>query len=231
MTVPPKILLIEDDPQMRKLLRVTLPANGYDLVEAERGEEGVLMTASHNPDVIILDMGLPDIDGLDVVRRVREWSAVPILVLTARGRDQDKVLTLDAGADDYLTKPFSTQELLARLRVALRHAAQSGDQAAETVLSFGDIRIDLTLRRVFKDNAEVHLTPIEYKLLTTLARHADRVMTHRQLLKEAWGSSYVDQTQYLRVFMASLRRKLESDPARPRFLTTEPGVGYRLRVE
>jgi two-component system KDP operon response regulator KdpE len=229
MNAAPKILLIEDDPQIRKLLRVTLPANGYDLLEAECGEEGVQMTASHNPEAIILDLGLPDIDGLEVVRRVREWSATPIVVLTARGQDQEKVRTLDAGADDYLTKPFSTPELLARLRVALRHAARAGSETAEPVVTFGDIRVDFAKRQVFLRDAEVHLTPIEYKLFSTLVRNAGKVLTHRQLLKEVWGPSYVEQTQYLRVFMGALRQKLEADPARPRFLTTEPGVGYRLK--
>ncbi len=230
MTVPQKILLVEDDPQIRRFLRVALPANGYDLIEAETGQEGVRLAASHNPDLVILDLGLPDVEGIEVVRRLREWSAMPIVVLTARGQDADKVATLDAGADDYVTKPFSVAELLVRLRVALRHAARAPDTAESTIV-FGDVKIDLANRLVWRDEAEVHLTPMEYKLLAALARDAGKVLTHRQLLKEVWGASHVDQTQYLRVFMASLRQKLEADPTRPRYLVTELGVGYRLKIE
>jgi two-component system, OmpR family, KDP operon response regulator KdpE len=226
----PKVLLIEDDQQIRRFLRVTLPANGFDLIEAETGTEGVRLAASHNPDLVLLDLGLPDIEGIEVVRRLREWTALPIVILTARGQDADKVSTLDAGADDYLTKPFSVPELLARLRVALRHAART-DASQETLFAFGDIAVDLAARIVRRAGDEVHLTPMEYKLLATLVRHAGKVLTHRQLLSEVWGPSHVDQTQYLRVFMGTLREKLEADPARPRHLLTELGVGYRLKIE
>ncbi|MCL4235753.1 MAG: response regulator [Deltaproteobacteria bacterium] len=227
MTLEPKLLVIEDDPQLRKLLRVSLPPNGYALIEAEAGAEGVRLAASHNPDLVILDLGLPDGDGVDVLRRIREWSRVPVIVLTARGRDEDKVTTLDAGADDYLTKPFSVPELLARIRVALRHAA-AREGTGEPSVSFGDVTIDFARRVVTRAGEEVHLTPMEYSLLATLARHAGKVLTHRQLLKEVWGPNHVDQTQYLRVFMGSLRQKLEAEPARPKYLLTETGVGYRL---
>jgi len=226
------VLLIEDDPQIRRLLRVTLPTEGFTLLEAERGIDGVAQNAEHNPDVIILDLGLPDIDGIEVVRRVREKSATPILVLSARGQDQDKVNALDAGADDYLTKPFSMPELLARIRVALRHAARAvGDAAAESVLTVGEIQIDQVRRQVMVAGHELLLTPNEYSILLVLVRHAGKVITHRQLMKEIWGPTNIMETHYLRVFMAQLRRKLEKDPARPRYLITEPGVGYRLKVD
>ena len=228
----PKVLLVEDDAQIRRLLRVTLPAEGFTLLEAERGEDGVAQALEHAPDVIILDLGLPDIDGIEVVRRVRETSAVPILVLSARGQDQDKVNALDVGADDYLTKPFSMPELLARIRVALRHGARSGGEAAaESVLNVGDIQIDQVRRLVTVGGRELPLTPNEYSILLVLVRHAGKVITHRQLMKEIWGPTNIMETHYLRVFMAQLRRKLEKDPARPRYLITEPGVGYRLRVD
>ncbi|MCC6158700.1 MAG: response regulator [Deltaproteobacteria bacterium] len=227
MTLEPKLLVIEDDPQLRKLLRVSLPPNGYALIEAETGAEGVRLAASHNPDLVILDLGLPDGDGVDVLRRIREWSRVPVIVLTARGRDEDKVTTLDAGADDYLTKPFSVPELLARIRVALRHVA-GREGTGEPSVTFGDVTIDFARRVVTRAGEEIHLTPMEYSLLATLTRHAGKVLTHRQLLKEVWGPNHVDQTQYLRVFMGSLRQKLEAEPARPKYLLTETGVGYRL---
>ncbi len=227
MTTEPKLLVVEDDSQLRKLLRVSLPPEGYALIEAENGAEGVRLAASHNPELVILDLGLPDGDGVDVLRRIREWSQVPVIVLTARGRDEDKVTTLDAGADDYLTKPFSVPELLARIRVALRHAARR-EGTGEPSVSFGEVTVDFARRIVTRAGAEVHLTPMEYSLLATLARHAGRVLTHRQLLKEVWGPNHVDQTQYLRVFMGSLRQKLEAEPARPKHLLTETGVGYRL---
>ena len=231
MTVQPKVLLIEDDLQIRRFLRVTLPSNGYDLLEAETGGEGVRTTASHNPDLLILDLGLPDMEGIEVLRRLREWSTVPVVVLTARGQDEQKVATLDAGADDYLTKPFSTTELLARIRVALRHASRASTDSANPVVTFGEVSVDLAARIVSRGGEEVHLTRNEYKLLAMLCRHAGKVLTHRQLLKEVWGPSNVEHTQYLRVFMATLRQKLEADPSRPRYLLNEPGVGYRLKTE
>jgi two-component system, OmpR family, KDP operon response regulator KdpE len=227
----PLILLIEDEPQMRRFLRTALTANDYRLVEAETAKEGLAQAAARNPDVVLLDLGLPDRDGLDVARELREWSGTPIIVLSARGREEDKVKALDFGADDYLTKPFGVEELLARIRVALRHAAMPPGAAPEPVFEAGDLRVDLPARRVWRAGQEVHLTPTEYKLLTTFVRHAGKVLTHRQLLKEVWGANYANQSHYVRVYMAQLRQKIEADPARPRLLLTEPGVGYRLRGE
>ena len=225
------ILLIEDEPQMRRFLRITLQSHGYRLAEAATGQEGIMEAATRNPDVVLLDLGLPDLDGIEVVRRLRDWSEVPIVVLSAREQEQDKIRALDAGADDYLTKPFGAGELLARIRVALRHKAilQTGQKESTFVLD--NLRVDLAKREVFLNDREVHLTPIEYRLLTVLIKYAGKVVTHSQLLKEVWGSPYANQTQYLRVYMAQLRHKLEADPARPRFLTNEPGVGYRLKFE
>lgn len=225
----PLLLVIEDEPQMLRFLRVSLGAHGYRVVESRTAQDGIAQAATRAPDVILLDLGLPDLDGLDVTTRLREWTRTPILVLSARGQDEDKIKALDAGADDYLTKPFSVGELLARIRVALRHAAGAG-RAEEPVFTSGDLRVDLAKRQVFAGDREVHLTPTEYKLLAVLVRHAGRVVTHRQLLKEVWGPPYVDHTEYLRVFMGQLRHKLERDPARPRCLVNEPGVGYRLRL-
>jgi two-component system KDP operon response regulator KdpE len=224
----PKILLIEDEQEIRRFLRVSLVGHGYQRVEAEAGKAGVMQAATQQPDLIILDLGLPDIDGMEVIRQVREWSKIPIVILSARGQEREKVTALDAGADDYLTKPFSVEELLARIRVALRHAIQSAGQGGEPVFVLDDLRVDLARRQVWVGEAEVHLTPIEYRLLCTLIQHAGKVLTHRQLLKEVWGPDSVFETHYVRVYMAQLRHKIESDPARPRFLLTEPGVGYRL---
>ncbi len=224
------ILLIEDEPQMRRFLRITLQGHGYRLAEAENGQEGLMQAATRNPDVVLLDLGLPDLDGLEVTKRLREWTQTPIIVISAREQEQDKVKALDAGADDYLTKPFSAGELMARIRVALRHAVrQSGKQ--EPVFVLQNLRIDLAQRQVFIDEKEAHLTPIEYKLLTVLVRHAGRVITHRQLLQEVWGPAHVNEVQYLRVYMTQLRHKLEVDPTRPRFLMNEPGIGYRLKYD
>jgi len=227
----PLVLLVEDEPQMRRFLRATLQSHGYRLVEAETAAEGIAHATAYNPDLVLLDLGLPDGDGLDVTRRMREWTATPIIVLSARGQESDKIQALDAGADDYLTKPFGGGELLARMRVALRHAARPAGDDPAPIVSFGDIRLDLVRRQVFRGDDAVHLTPNEYKLLTTLAKNAGKVITHRQLLKEVWGPNATNQTHYLRVYMAQLRHKLESDPARPKHFTTEPGVGYRLRTE
>jgi two-component system KDP operon response regulator KdpE len=187
--------------------------------------------ATRQPDIVILDLGLPDIDGLEVIRRLREWTAVPIIVLSARGQERDKIAALDAGADDYVSKPFGVGELLARMRVVLRHAARNSTDAAESTFAVGDLHVDLALRRVTVAGREVHLTPIEYRLLTTLIRYAGKVVTQQQLLKEVWGPQYAEQAHYLRVYVAQLRRKLEADPARPRYVLTEPGVGYRLASE
>ena len=227
----PLILLIEDEPQMRRFLRAALESHDYRLVEAMTSREGLAQATSRNPDVILLDLGLPDGDGIELARRIREWSTTPIIVISARGKEQDKIAALDAGADDYLTKPFDVGELMARLRVALRHATRSGGAASEPVFSVGDLRVDLARRQVFVAGAEVHLTPTEYKLLTLLVHHAGRVLTHRQLLKEVWGPNAVEHSHYVRVYMTQLRHKLEADATRPRYLLTEPGVGYRLRVE
>ena len=227
----PVVLLIEDEPQMRRFLRAALSTHPYALVEAETAREGLAQAAGRTPDVILLDLGLPDGDGIDLTRRIREWSTVPIIVLSARGRERDKVAVLDAGADDYLTKPFGVGELLARLRVALRHTAQGASGAGEPVFTVGGLRVDFEHRRVFIDDREVHLTPTEYKLLAVLIRHAGKVLTHRQLLKEVWGPNAVEHTHYLRVYMTQLRHKLEAEATRPRYLVTEPGVGYRLQAE
>jgi two-component system KDP operon response regulator KdpE len=216
---------------MRRFLRAALSAQDYRLVEAATAREGMAHAAGRNPDVILLDLRLPDRDGLEVTRELREWSATPIIVLSARGREQDKVAALDLGADDYLTKPFGVDELLARIRVALRHAARPPGAAPEPVFEAGDLRVDFARREVRRAGVQVHLTPTEYKLLGVLIRHAGKVLTHRQLLREVWGSHSPDQSHYVRVYMAQLRQKLEADPARPRLLLTEPGVGYRLRAE
>jgi two-component system KDP operon response regulator KdpE len=225
------ILVIEDEREVRRFLRVTLTHNDHELVEASKGEEGLALAAACKPDLIILDLGLPDMDGLEVTRRLREWTHTPIVVLSARGQEQDKCLALDAGADDYLTKPFGVQELLARIRVALRHTAVLAQGHLEPVFETGDLRVDLARRQVVIRNEEAHLTPIEYKLLSTLVQHAGMVVTHQQLLREVWGPGYAEESQYLRIHMGHLRHKLEADPARPRYLINEPGVGYRLRVE
>jgi two-component system, OmpR family, KDP operon response regulator KdpE len=227
----PLILLIEDEPQMRRFLRTALTTHDYRLVEAVTAKEGLAQAAARNPDVILLDLGLPDRDGLEVTRELREWTGTPIIVLSARGREQDKVAALDLGADDYLTKPFGVEELLARMRVALRHAALPPGGPPEPIYESGGLRMDLAERRVWRQGEEVHLTPTEYKLLATLVRHAGKVLTHRQLLKEVWGTNYLNQSHYVRVYLAQLRQKIEPDPARPRLLLTEPGVGYRLRAE
>jgi two-component system, OmpR family, KDP operon response regulator KdpE len=225
------ILLIEDEPQMRRFLRITLQSHGYRLAEAATGQEGIMEAATRNPDVVLLDLGLPDLDGIEVIIRLREWSEMPVIVLSAREQEEDRIKALDAGADDYLTKPFGAGELLARIRVALRHKAilQTGQEESTFVLD--NLRVDLAKREVFLNDTKVHLTPIEYRLLAVLVKYAGKVVTHSQLLKEVWGPSYANQTQYLRVYMAQLRHKLEADPARPRFLTNEPGVGYRLKFE
>jgi two-component system KDP operon response regulator KdpE len=225
------VLVIEDEPQMRRFLRAALESHDYRPVEAATAREGIAQATSRTPDVILLDLGLPDADGIDLTRRIREWSHTPIIVISARGKEQDKIAALDAGADDYLTKPFGVGELMARLRVALRHAAQGPDAQPEPVFTVGDLRVDLVRRQVFFGDTEVHLTPTEYKLLTLLVRHAGKVLTHRQLLKEVWGPNAVEHSHYVRVYMTQLRHKLERDATRPKYLLTEPGVGYRLKLE
>ncbi len=224
------LLVVEDEPQMLRFLRASLTSHGYRVLEATTAEEGMRLATLHQPDAILTDLGLPDMDGLELTKRLREWSDRPIIVISARGQEEDKVKALDAGADDYLTKPFGTGELMARIRVALRHS-QRGNQTQEPIFELGRWRVDLAKREVRVDGAEIHLTPNEYKLLTTLIHHAGKVLTHHLLLKEVWGTSAGAQPHYLRVYMAQLRQKLEEDSARPKHLITEPGVGYRLRLE
>lgn len=231
MSNVPLILLIEDELAIRRFLRASLPGETYRLVEAETGKEALRLATQQPPDLVILDLGLPDMDGQDVLRQLREWLHAPIIILSARDQEEQKIAALDGGADDYLTKPFSTGELLARIRVALRHANRVADDRESSIFEQGDLKIDFAARRVFARNTEVHLTPLEYKLLTTLARHTGKVLTHRFLLKEVWGPHDVHETHYLRVFMATLRRKIEVDPAQPRHLLTEQGVGYRFADE
>jgi two-component system, OmpR family, KDP operon response regulator KdpE len=227
----PTILVIEDDPPIQKFLRLTLTSQGYQIVESVTGKDGLLQAASRQPDLVILDLGLPDIDGIEVVKQLREWSAVPVIVVSARGKEQDKIVALDAGADDYLTKPFSVGELMARVRVSLRHASAVRADTGDPVFTVGELRVDLLHRRVTVGEREVHLTPNEFKLLTALVKHAGMVLTHRQLLKEVWGPGSGNETHYLRVYMNQLRQKLEPDPARPKYLLTEPGIGYRLLAD
>jgi two-component system KDP operon response regulator KdpE len=226
-----RLLLVEDDAHIRRFLRATLVTQGYALLEVETGEEGLALAAAQVPDLVLLDLGLPDMDGKEVIRRLREWSEVPIIVLTARGQEREKVASLDAGADDYLTKPFGVGELLARIRAAMRRVRMPEQGRVEQVLSLGDVTVDLERRRVTRGAEEVNLTPIEFKLLSVLIRQRGKVVTHRQLLKEVWGPSYIEQNPYLRIVILNLRRKLEENPTRPHYLITEPGVGYRLRDE
>jgi two-component system KDP operon response regulator KdpE len=227
----PVVVLIEDEVQIRRFLRVTLAGQGYRLFEATTGADGLVEVASRQPDVVIVDLGLPDMDGLELIRRLREWSAAPVIVLSARGQERDKVTALDAGADDYVGKPFSAGELLARIRVALRHTAGASHEGSEAAFTVGELHVDQLRRHVTVRGGEIKLTPIEYKLLTALVRHAGKVVTHPQLLREVWGPGHEAQAHYVRVYMAHLRHKLEAEPARPRYLLTEPGVGYRLAVE
>jgi two-component system KDP operon response regulator KdpE len=227
----PLVLVVEDEPPLRRYLRATLQSFGYRVEEAATAREARDLLVRSGPDVVLLDLGLPDADGLDLAREIRGWSKVPIIVVSARGKEEDKIQALDLGADDYLTKPFGSGELLARIRVALRHVAESLDAVPEPVTEIGSLRMDFASREVRLDGTPVHLSPNEYALLAALVRNAGKVLTHRQLLHEVWGGLPAAQSTYLRVYMASLRKKLEPDPARPRLLLTEPGVGYRLRLE
>jgi two-component system KDP operon response regulator KdpE len=227
----PLILVVEDDPQIRRFLRATLDAEGYRYQEAVTAEEGLTAAAAHLPDLLLLDLGLPDRDGLEVIRGVRAWSAMPILVVSARGQESDKIAALDLGADDYVAKPFTVGELLARIRAALRRSTGGAAAGAAAVFRFGRVEMDLENRVVRVEGEEVHLTPNEYKLLQVMIQHPGKVLTQRQLLNEVWGPNSTEQAQYLRVYIAQLRRKLEKDPARPKHLQTEPGVGYRLVTE
>jgi len=227
----PSVVLIEDEPGIRRFLRAALVGHGYRLFEASTAQDGLTEVATRQPDLVILDLGLPDLDGLTVLARLREWTSVPVIVLSARDQERDKIAGLDSGADDYVSKPFSAGELLARMRATLRRRNQVGEGAARTTFSVGSLRVELMERHVLLDGRAVHLTPIEYKLLTALVRHAGKVLTHRQLLQEVWGPSRTEDSQSLRFYVAQLRRKLETVPARPRYLLTEPGVGYRLAAE
>lgn len=230
-TPAPLLLLVDDELPIRRFLRAALAGAGYRLAEAETGQQALRLAVQQPPDLVVLDLGLPDLDGQEVLRQLREWLRAPVIVLSARDQEQQKVTALDNGADDYLTKPFATGELLARIRAALRHAAHiQGERESPTFLH-GDLKVDLAARRVFVKDAEVHLTPLEYKLFTTLVRYAGKVLTHRFLLKEVWGPHHVHETHYLRVFLAALRRKIEADPAQPRHLLTEQGIGYRLAAD
>lgn len=225
------IIVIEDEAQIRRFLRTTLASEGYQVIEAETGKQGMAEAAMRKPEIIILDLGLPDMDGVEVVNGIRAWSSVPIIVLSARSQEGDKIYALDAGANDYLVKPFGVGELLARIRAALRHVSSVSSGEERSIFSVADLKVDMVHRKVTVSGAEIHLTPIEYRLLTVLVRHAGKVLTHRMLLKEVWGPSYIERAHYLRVYMGILRHKLEKDPARPRFLLTEVGVGYRLAVD
>ncbi|HYB41560.1 MAG TPA: response regulator [Candidatus Methylomirabilis sp.] len=227
----PTVVLVEDEPEIRRFLRATLTAEGCRLFEAVTGEEGLREAQVRQPDIVVLDLGLPDMDGLEVIRRLRQWTAVPIIVLSARGQERDKIAALDGGADDYVSKPFGVGELLARIRVLLRNAERTVREVGEPAFAVGDLHVNLAQRRVLVGSEEVHLTPIEYRLLATLVKHSGKVLTHGQLLREVWGPPYAEQAHYLHVYMAQLRRKIEADPARPRYLLTETGVGYRLAAE
>jgi two-component system KDP operon response regulator KdpE len=224
------ILVVEDEPEIRHVLRSSLTAAGYRVIEAENGKRALIEAASHKPDLVLLDLGLPDIDGVEVVKGIREWSALPVVVVSARNQETQKVAALDAGADDYVTKPFGAGELLARVRVALRHAARPADDGTPE-LKLGCVTVNLAGRRAWTSGGEIHLTPIEFKLLAALARHAGMVVTHSQLLREVWGPAHQERPHYLRVYMKQLREKLEADPVQPKYLLTDTGVGYRLKAE
>lgn len=226
MTDGPQVLIVDDELQIRRFLRVSLEANGYHIHEADNGQDAINKTAQLRPDLVILDMGLPDMDGMEVLARLREWTKTPVIILSVRDGDRDKIAALDAGADDYLTKPFSTEELLARMRVAQRHA-QPQEQTA--IFTVGNVQVDFTRRLVTRNGEPVKLTPTEYALLRLLIQHSGKVLTHRQILKEVWGPEYVEELHYLRVYFAQLRQKLEDDPTLPKLILTEPGVGYRLK--
>lgn len=220
-----RILIVDDEPQIRRLLKVSLTAHGYDVDECQNGQEGINRAAVFKPDLILLDLGLPDMDGKAVVEAIREWSKVPIVILTARDQEKEKIAALDAGADDYVTKPFSMGELLARLRVALRHAVTVENSP---VLRCGELVIDLVARHVTRSDQEIKLTPTEYEILKILAQNVGRVLTHKQLLKAVWGNAYNEDTHYIRVYIGQLRRKVEENPSQPKYIITESGIGYRL---
>jgi two-component system KDP operon response regulator KdpE len=227
----PLVLVVDDDPRMRKYVHSVLSDHGFRVVDAASGAEAVLQAAAHNPDLIVLDFALPDMDGTSVTTKLREWTVVPILLVSAHGAEHNKVAALDAGANDFLMKPFGTGEFMARIRVWLRHVQRGEAGSFESVLDIGRLRIDFARRLAFVDGREAHLTPTQYRLFSMLMRNAGRVLTHEQLLLAVWGPAYTKETQYLRVYMAQLRHKFEEDPARPRYFITESGVGYRLRIE
>jgi len=219
------ILIVEDEPEIRRFLRSSLGSEGYRVVESANARRGAIDAGTHKPDMAVVDLALPDLDGKELIRQIRGWSSMPIVVLSARNQERTKIEALDAGADDYITKPFGVGELLARVRAALRHAARG---PSGTVLALGEARIDFEKRRAHRSGEEIHLTPIEFRLLACLAKHLDMVVTQRQLLTEVWGPTHVEHTHYLRVYMKQLRDKLEPDPVQPRYLLTETGIGYRL---
>lgn len=229
-TQSPVVVVIEDDPQMRRFLRTSLGTQKFQVYEAETGRQGLVEVGVRKPDIVVLDLGLPDMDGVEVVKALREWTLLPIIILSARSTEQHKIEALDAGADDYLTKPFGIGELMARIRVALRHSAINPERAADEVFATGELKVDLLKRLVYVGEREVHLTPIEYRLLSILVKHAGKVLTHRQLLKDVWGPAFVENSHYLRIYMSQLRQKLETDPTQPKYLLTESGVGYRLKI-
>lgn len=230
MTILPQILIIEDEPEIRKFLRVTLEQQGYSVAEAMTGGEGLKRITTYPPELVILDLGLPDIDGIEIISTVRGWSKLPIIVLSARDREQDKVAALEAGADDYLSKPFGTNELLARIKVAMRHAGNRQNKE-EPIFEYAGLKVDLAKRQVWLEGQEIHLTPIEYKLLAMLTKHAGKVVTHKQLLAEVWGKNAGSQSHYLRLHTQHLREKLGDDATKPKYILTEAGVGYRLKCE
>jgi two-component system KDP operon response regulator KdpE len=226
----PVIVVIEDDPAIRLFLRTGLSAHSFKVFEAEGGRQGIIEAGVRKPDLIILDLGLPDMEGVDVIKSIRNWSDMPIIILSARSTEQHKIDALDAGADDYLTKPFGLGELLARIRVALRHSISNPAQDQSGVFTTGALQVDLLKRQIIVDDREVHLTPIQYRLLSLLIKNAGKVLTHQYILKEVWGPSYKENSHYLRIYMSQLRQKLENDPTQPQYLLTESGVGYRLKV-
>jgi len=225
----PVIVVIEDDPAIRLFLRTGLSAHNFKIFEADRGQQGIIEAGVRKPDLIILDLGLPDMDGVEVIKKIRAWSAMPVIILSARSSEQHKIDALDAGADDYLTKPFGLGELLARIRVALRHSVSNPEQVENGLFVTGELKVDLLKRQVFVGDNEVHLTPIQYRLLALLIKNAGKVLTHQYMLKEVWGPSYKDNSHYLRIYMSQLRQKLEADPTQPQYLLTDSGVGYRLK--
>jgi two-component system KDP operon response regulator KdpE len=229
-TLTPVIVIIEDDPPIRRFLRTGLRTQDFTIYEASTGKQGIIEAEVRKPDLIILDLGLPDMDGVEVIKAIRSWSTVPIIILSARSNEQNKIDALDAGADDYLTKPFGFGELLARIRVALRHSTRTGAASSSEIFTSGDLSIDLHNRIVTVAGEEIHLTPIQYRLLTVLIKYPGKVLTHQQILKEVWGPSYQENAHYLRIYMSQLRQKLEADPTQPKYLMTESGVGYRFKA-